>query len=101
MIAVDGFAAGGFLPETMEPYDVDGTGAPSESTDFFDLDGDSHYETTVRRTDAGMTVATDVDGDGVTDKFTAFGRDGQYRSWEIFREANGIGRGEMTESGEL
>ena len=101
MIAVDGFAAGGFLTEAMEPHDVDDTGSPSDSTDFFDLDGDSYYETTVRHTDAGMTVATDVDGDGVTDKFTAFGRDGQYRSWEIFREANGIGRGEMTESGGL
>ncbi|MEW2017605.1 DUF6802 family protein [Rhodococcus sp. NPDC076796] len=100
MIAVDGFAAGGFLTE-VEPHDVDDPGAPTVSTDLFDLDGDGHYETTVRRTDAGMTVATDVDGDGVTDKFTAFGRDGQYRSWEIFREANGIGRGEMTESGEL
>nr|WP_314144886.1 DUF6802 family protein [uncultured Rhodococcus sp.] len=101
MIAVDGFAAGGFLTEAVEPHDFDDAGAPMDSTDLFDLDGDGHYETTVRRTDAGMTVATDVDGDGVTDKFTAFGRDGQYRSWEIFREANGIGRGELTESGEL
>ncbi|MCZ4560795.1 hypothetical protein O4160_08065 [Rhodococcus sp. IEGM 1401] len=101
MIAVDGFAAGDFLTEEVEPHDVDDPGAPTVSTDLFDLDGDGHYETTVRHTDAGMTVATDVDRDGVTDKFTAFGRDGQYRTWEIFREANGIGRGEMTESGEL
>ncbi len=101
MIAVDGFAAGGFLAEEAEPHDVGDSGEPTVSTDLFDLDGDGHFETTVRRTDAGMTVATDVDGDGVTDKFTSFGRDGQYRSWEISREANGIGRGEMTESGEL
>ena len=101
MIAVDGFAAGDFLAEGVEPHDVDDPGEPTVSSDLFDLDGDGHYETTVRRTDAGMTVATDVDGDGVTDVFTAFGRDGQYRSWEIFREANGIGRGEMTESGGL
>ena len=101
MIEVDGFAAGGFLTEAVEPDDLDDAGAPMDSTGVFDLDGDGHYETTVRRTDVGMTVATDVDGDGVTDKFTAFGRDGRYRSWEIFREANGIGRGELTESGEL
>ncbi|OZD08096.1 hypothetical protein CH275_05945 [Rhodococcus sp. 06-235-1A] len=101
MIAVDGFAAGGFpMDEPVEP-DFDDVGPLAVSTDLFDLDGDGHYETAVRRTEAGITVATDVDGDGVTDKFTAFGRDGQYRTWEIFREANGIGRGEMTESGEL
>ncbi|WP_128646704.1 DUF6802 family protein [Rhodococcus sp. BS-15] len=101
MIAVDGFAAGDLPADEMAELDLDGAGAPAFSTDLFDLDGDGYYETTVRTTDAGITVATDLDGDGVTDKFTAFGRDGQYRTWEIFREANGIGRGEMTESGEL
>ena len=100
MIAVDGFGAGG-LPTDDVVQHVDEALATAVSADFFDLDGDGHYETTVRHTGAGITVATDVDGDGVTDKFTAFGRDGQYRTWEIFREANGIGRGEMTESGEL
>ncbi|MGF0311635.1 hypothetical protein CH294_07290 [Rhodococcus sp. 14-2483-1-1] len=100
MIAVDGFAAEGFPTDDVAQHEFD-AGAPVVSADLLDLDGDGHYETTVRHTDAGITVATDVDGDGVTDKFTAFGRDGQYRSWEIFREANGIGRGEMSESGEL
>ncbi|MGV8871769.1 MAG: DUF6802 family protein [Rhodococcus sp. (in: high G+C Gram-positive bacteria)] len=101
MIAVDGFAAGDLPADEWTEHDPDGAGAPTFSTDLFDLDGDGHFETTVRSTDAGITVATDLDGDGVTDKFTAFGRDGHYRTWEIFREANGIGRGEMTESGEL
>ena len=100
MIAVDGFAVGGF--ETNEPAeDASDDGGGYVSTDWFDLDGDGRHETSVRTTEAGTTVGTDVDGDGVTDKFTAFGRDGHYRSWEIFREANGIGRGEMSESGEL
>ncbi|WP_157225958.1 DUF6802 family protein [Rhodococcus sp. AW25M09] len=101
MIAVDGFAAGDLPADEVAEPDLDGGGASTFSTDVFDLDGDGHYETTVRATDAGITVATDIDGDGVTDKFTAFGRDGQYRTWEIFREANGIGRGEMIEFGEL
>ncbi|MFI8568740.1 DUF6802 family protein [Rhodococcus sp. NPDC078407] len=101
MIAVEGFAADGFPMEDVAQDELDGADASRVSADLFDLDADGHYETSVRHSDAGITVATDVDGDGVTDKFTAVGRDGQYRTWEIFREANGIGRGEMTESGEL
>lgn len=101
MVAFDGVAAGGLSFDEVELHDAGAADAHLASTDFFDLDGDGHYETTVRRTEAGVTVATDVDGDGVTDKFTAFGRDGHYRSWEIFREANGIGRSELSESGEL
>lgn len=100
MIAVDGFAAEEFAADDVAQHEFD-AGESVVAADLLDLDGDGHYETTVRHTGAGITVATDIDGDGVTDKFTAFGRDGQYRSWEIFREANGIGRGEITESGEL
>ncbi|MFY2787582.1 DUF6802 family protein [Rhodococcus sp. MALMAid1271] len=101
MNVVDGFGPGDLSPGDMADHDLGSGVEQAVSADLFDLDGDGHYETTVRTTDAGITVATDVDGDGVTDTFTAFGRDGQYRTWEIFREANGIGRSEMTESGEL
>lgn len=45
MIAVDGFAASGFLAEEAEPHDVGDSGEPTVSTDLFDLDGDGHFET--------------------------------------------------------
>ena len=101
MIAVEGFAADGFPTDEPADHEVDAGGTSIVSPDLFDLDGDGHYETSVRHTGAGITVATDVDGDGVTDKFTAFDRDGHYESWEIFREANGFGQGRSSESGRL
>lgn len=97
MIAMDGFS----VDEVPDSESTDEFEAGSVAIDMFDLDADGRHETVLRRTDAGITVSTDLDGDGVIDRFTSFRSDGSYETWEIFREANGIGRAESTDSGEL
>ncbi|WP_072804637.1 DUF6802 family protein [Rhodococcoides yunnanense] len=69
--------------------------------ELFDVDGDGLFETRVSTTDAGVTVATDRDADGVTDTFSSFGRGGHYESWAIFRAADGTARWEQSASEEL
>lgn len=69
--------------------------------EMFDLDGDGISETRVARTEAGVTVATDRDGDTVMDTFSAVARDGHYESWEVFRAADGTSQWKRTDSGEL
>lgn len=99
MIAMDGMLG----PEMPSEDAVDGgpEAVTAQVSEAFDLDRDGMFETRVLHTQEGVVVRTDLDGDGVTDTFTSFGRDGHYESWEIFREANGRGRWEMSESGEL
>lgn len=91
MDAVDGF----LIPDS----DFDHVDAPDSV--MYDLDGNGILETRVVHTDAGVTVASDGDADGVMDKFTAFERDGDYESWEIFRETEGSARWIETESGRI
>ncbi|MDJ0394735.1 hypothetical protein QMK17_15525 [Rhodococcus sp. G-MC3] len=87
-----------------DPSELVGHGAlatDAVSLDVFDVDADGYAETRVHYTEDGMTVAVDVDGDGVIDTFTAVGRGGHYDSWEIFRVADGTARWERTSSGDV
>lgn len=77
------------------------SGDPLSSIQMFDVDDDGQCETRVSRTDAGITVARDRDGDGVTDTFTSIRRGGDYETWEIFRAADGGGRWQRTDSGDV
>lgn len=96
MDAVDGFLV---HDAHLDQVGVGDFEAPS--TSMFDLDGDGILETRVVHTAAGVTVASDGDADGVMDEFTAFQRDGDYQSWEIFRESEGSARWIETDSGRI
>lgn len=66
-----------------------------------DLDGDGVLDTRVFGDDAGVTVATDVDGDGFVDHLTRVARDGAYAAWEPTRDADGTVRWQRTDDGAL
>ncbi|SNT03232.1 DUF6802 family protein [Rhodococcoides kyotonense] len=83
----------------QEPHEDADRFAPG--IEMFDVDGNGVDETRVVHTDAGVTVATDRNEDGVMDTFTSVARDGHYETWEVFRVADGTSRWDRIDSGEL
>ena len=61
-----------------------------------DLDGDGFREAVTRGDDRGLTVDTDVDGDGTVDHVSTVRFDGSYDSWRLANPAEGVPFGGFT-----
>ena len=65
-----------------------------------DLDGDGFMEAVTRGDGRGVTVYTDVDGDGTVDHVSTVRFDGSYDSWRLVNPEQGVPFGGFTnESG--
>lgn len=65
-----------------------------------DLDGDGFMEAVTRDDGRGLTVYTDVDGDGTVDHISTVRFDGTYDSWRLANPTAGVPFGGFTnESG--
>ena len=71
--------------------DVLDLGAPEA-----DLDGDGFMEAVTRGDVRGLTVYTDVDGDGTVDHVSTVRFDGSYDSWRLANPAEGVPFGGFT-----
>ncbi|MET3862340.1 hypothetical protein ABIE38_003280 [Dietzia sp. 2505] len=61
-----------------------------------DLDGDGFMEAVTRGDGRGLTVYTDVDGDGTVDHVSTVRFDGSYDSWRLANPAEGVPFGGFT-----
>lgn len=61
-----------------------------------DLDGDGFMEAVTRGDVHGLTVYTDVDGDGTVDHVSTVRFDGSYDSWRLANPAEGVPFGGFT-----
>lgn len=61
-----------------------------------DLDGDGFMEAVTREDVRGLTVYTDVDGDGTVDYVSTVRFDGSYDSWRLANPAAGVPFGGFT-----
>lgn len=61
-----------------------------------DLDGDGFMEAVTREDVRGLTVYTDVDGDGTVDHVSTVRFDGSYDSWRLSNPAVGVPFGGFT-----
>ena len=61
-----------------------------------DLDGDGFMEAVTRGDVRGLTVYTDVDGDGTVDHVSTVRFDGSYDSWRLANPAAGVPFGGFT-----
>lgn len=61
-----------------------------------DLDGDGFMEAVTRGDDRGLTVYTDVDGDGAVDHVSTVRFDGSYDSWRLANPTEGVPFGGFT-----
>lgn len=61
-----------------------------------DLDGDGFMEAVTRGDDRGLTVYTDVDGDGAVDHVSTVRFDGSYDSWRLANPTGGVPFGGFT-----
>lgn len=61
-----------------------------------DLDGDGFMEAVTREDARGLTVYTDVDGDGTVDHVSTVRFDGSYDSWRLANPAVGVAFGGFT-----
>ncbi|MFE3293272.1 DUF6802 family protein [Rhodococcus sp. NPDC059234] len=66
-----------------------------------DLDGDGILESRSVAGEAGVAIASDLDGDGFADHVTTVERDGEYAAWEAHRDPDGALRWERTDHGRL
>lgn len=61
-----------------------------------DLDGDGFMEAVTRGDGRGLTVYTDVDGDGTVDHVSTVRFDGSYDSWRLANPTEGVPFGGFT-----
>ena len=61
-----------------------------------DLDGDGFMEAVTRGDVRGLTVYTDVDGDGTVDHVSTVRFDGSYDSWRLANPTEGVPFGGFT-----
>lgn len=61
-----------------------------------DLDGDGFMEAVTREDVRGLTVYTDVDGDGTVDHVSTVRFDGSYDSWRLANPTAGVPFGGFT-----
>lgn len=61
-----------------------------------DLDGDGFMEAVTRGDAHGLTVYTDVDGDGTVDHVSTVRFDGSYDSWRLANPTEGVPFGGFT-----
>lgn len=83
-------------------FDAGTVAALADVTAFtHDIDRDGILDTRTFTVGEALVVATDLDVDGQVDHLTAFGRDGDYASWQFHREADGTERWERIDHGRL
>ncbi|MFZ2528977.1 MAG: DUF6802 family protein [Rhodococcus sp. (in: high G+C Gram-positive bacteria)] len=91
----EGFASG-------TPFDAMSVAALADAAaPTADLDRDGTFDTVTWSTASALVVATDLDGDGDTDRLTAIADDGEFGVWEFHRELDGTSRWERVETGDL
>lgn len=86
-------------PVSVDTGPADGNVGLGDPT--VDLDGDGALDTRAFADPGGVTVASDLDGDGWVDHLTRVESDGEYAAWEPRREADGTVRWDRTDLGRL
>lgn len=100
MVGVHGVGVDG-LDDPAVSVDSGPVGDFSVTDPVVDLDGDGVLDTRSWSDEAGVTVASDLDGDGSADHLTRVENDGAYAAWEPWRDVDGTVRWERVDAGRL